>query len=149
MQTRRASKLIDRFPLISLPQAVSNFFVAIRKRRPPNHLKHSSIGTQSQHIAALAADEAKAKTQRLTTEDIAGFVLTTAQQKTWEYIFEVPEGEGGAQPHEEGCETECGRCGSTFVVPKGGLEGLGEGDQTRCFYHWGRRVSLNSAPWVF
>jgi len=57
---------------------------------------------------------------------------------------DVPEewGEGGKEGNCEGEEKECGRCGSGFVVPRGGVEGLEGGNGKKCSFHWGRKVSL-------
>lgn len=58
--------------------------------------------------------------------------MSLEELKTWGFITEIPEGDGGSQPSLEGNLSKCDRCGQPFMVKR-----KTESDQ-ECIYHWGR-----------
>lgn len=51
------------------------------------------------------------------------------------YIVDIPEGDGGSSPSEEGKVKECERCRNQFIVKK-----LSEASE--CTFHWGKPYTM-------
>ena len=57
--------------------------------------------------------------------------MSVETMKRWEYVTEIPEGDGGSKPSEEGKVKTCERCSKPFVVKR-------KEEADDCIYHWGR-----------
>lgn len=108
--------------------------VAALKRRPkPDSISHFSVGTQND-IAKREEEKKKLESLKLTTSHLASYVLTLEQMETWGYMTEIPEGEGGSRPSEEGATQKCERCAEPFLVKR-------KDEADECAFHWGKRFT--------
>ena len=135
----RQNSLTDRYADISrcsigLPcalQAVVSSISALKRRTKPDKISHPSVGTQAE-IAKREADKQKLSSLRLTVAHLETYILSMDSMQKWGYITEVPAGEGGSRPSEEGAVQKCERCNESFMVKR-------KEEADECLYHWGRK----------
>ncbi|KAH8105875.1 Rexo1 protein [Cristinia sonorae] len=108
--------------------------VAALKRRPkPDSMSHPSVGSQGD-IVKREEDKKKLEALRLAPSHLKPYILTLEQMNAFGYITEIPLGEGGSRPSEEGGIQKCERCRQQFQVKR--KEGADE-----CRYHWGKKYT--------
>ena len=104
------------------------------KNRPkPDSISHPSVGTNAE-ITKREEDKKKLESLRLTTTHLEPYIMTLEQMETWGYIVQIPEGEGGSRPSEEGYVQTCERCAEPFMVKR-------KEEADECVFHWGRKFA--------
>lgn len=125
-----------------LNQVMSNILVSLKKRPPPpstvTSSSHPSLGIQSKYLAAQAVLLAE-QSSPFKPEIVARFVLSPEDLVKWTYLVEIPAGQGGDRPTEEGKERQCNRCDKAFIVPIGGISGTSKSEGETCWHHHGRK----------
>lgn len=103
---------------------------------------HPSVGTEAD-IAKREEERKKLESLRLSVSHLEPHVLTLSEMETWGYITEIPPGEGGERPSEEGAVQNCERCHEPFQVKR-------KDEADTCVFHWGRRFSnkQNGVPYM-
>ena len=110
------------------------------KQRPkPNSASHPSVGTEGD-IAKRAEERKKLNALRLTAEQLEPYVMSLDEMRKWGYIVEIPTGEGGSRPSEDGSVKTCERCSSAFKVKR-----REEASMDECVYHWGKAFSAKAS----
>ncbi|TBU32802.1 Rexo1 protein [Dichomitus squalens] len=113
--------------------AVISSIAALKKRSKPDTSTHASVGTEAE-VQAREEMRKRMESLRLTVSQLAPYVMTLDDLKTWGYMVDIPPGPGGDQPHEEGSIKTCERCQEKFVVKR-----REQADQ--CRFHWGKAFS--------
>lgn len=116
-----------------LPQAVINSIASLKKRPIPTSISHPSVGTD-QDIAARTEARNKLDALRLTRSILTHLLMTTDTMQQWNYITEIPSGEGGSKPHAVSQVAKCERCGQPYMVTNTPAH-------DECTYHWGKPFS--------
>lgn len=93
---------------------------------------HDSVGTESA-IQKRKEQRQSLRYLRLTKTNLQPRVHTESELKGLGYITEIPPGDGGTKPAEDGSVKSCDRCGKEFVVERN----TGTMAQ-ECTFHWGR-----------
>lgn len=89
------------------------------KKRPLTTLEEET-GTLEEEATRLKLIE-EAEKGKLTKERIKKYVSTKEVLIKYDYVVDLPVGEGGDQETEEGNVRQCGRCGKEWLV-KGTLD---------------------------
>ncbi|PCH41072.1 hypothetical protein WOLCODRAFT_69616 [Wolfiporia cocos MD-104 SS10] len=113
--------------------AVISSIAALKRRAFPDSASHASVGTEGD-LAARAEAAQKFATLRLTRAQLVPYVLSLDDMRRFGYVVEVPPGEGGAQPADEGAVKTCERCAQPFMVKR-------KEEADECVYHWGKAFS--------
>ena len=77
---------------------------------------------------------------RLTAEQLEPYVMSLDEMRKWGYIVDIPAGEGGSRPSEEGSVKTCERCSGAFKVKR-----KEEASMDECVYHWGKAFSAKAS----
>lgn len=96
-------------------------------------MSHPSVGTQEQ-IVKREAEKQKLQSLQLTTSQLEIYVLSVEEMRMWGYITEIPDGDGGSKPSEEGAVQKCERCSQPFQVKR-------KEEAEECVHHWGRKFT--------
>jgi len=113
--------------------AVLSSIASLKKRPKPDSISHLSVGTQAD-IVKRAEEKKKLESLQITVSHLEHHVLTLDEMRSWGYIAEIPPGEGGSCPSDEGAVQKCERCGEQFQVKR-------KEEADECVYHWGRRFT--------
>ncbi|THH32887.1 hypothetical protein EUX98_g1291 [Antrodiella citrinella] len=116
--------------------AVLTSIAALKRRPKPDSISHPSVGTNAD-IARRIEEKKALDSLKITTTHLEHHVLTLDEMRTWGYITEIPPGEGGSCPSDEGAVQKCERCGDQFQVKR-------KEEADECVYHWGRKF-MNKA----
>lgn len=91
-------------------------------------LKKRPLATSVEETGTLEDDIERAKKVeeeekgRLTAERISQFVSSRETLLLYDYVVDIPSGEGGSAPTEEGNLRRCDRCGKDWRVRGGDLD---------------------------
>lgn len=107
-----------------------------RIKKRPLPILEKDTGTLEDEATRLKAAEEKEK-GRLTKEKIKKYISTKEILIKYDYVVELPDGDGGDLETEEGYVRKCDRCGKDWMV-KGILD---EFDKTACSFHYGRMIT--------
>ena len=113
-------------------QAIIQSVGALKKRPKPTSVNHESVGTDDM-IKQRKEKGQQMRSLRLSRENLKPYIMSLDEMKTWGYITEIPDGDGGASPQQVGETKQCERCNQHFIVKSGT-----DFSQTECKFHWGR-----------
>lgn len=127
---RQEEEVYKKSNKMSYRNAVINCVAALKRRRPPDSVSHTSVGTEDDIFARAEAQKllVSLRVSRLKIEQL---VHSIAELEKWGYIVNPPSGPGGDQPSLEGKVSKCERCAQPFQVKR-----MEKADQ--CVYHWGK-----------
>jgi RNA exonuclease 1 len=113
----------------------------LKKRTPPDSVSHPSVGTEEE-LAERAESRKKLDSLCLTRDHLVDLILTVADMQKWGYVVEIPGGQGGSRPSEEGKIMKCERCAQPFMVKR-------KDEAEECNYHWGKQYNkiINGMFW--
>ncbi|KAG9317409.1 ribonuclease H-like protein [Chiua virens] len=127
---RQEEQVYKNATKLTYRNAVINSIASLKKRPIPTSISHPSVGTDDD-IAARAEARNKLDALVLTRPLLTHLLMTTDTMKQWGYITEIPNGEGGSEPHAVDRITKCERCGQSYMVTN-------TPTQNECSYHWGK-----------
>ncbi|KAG6378672.1 ribonuclease H-like protein [Boletus reticuloceps] len=130
---RQEEQVYKNSTKLTYRNAVINSIASLKKRPIPTSISHPSVGTE-EDITARAEARKKLDTLRLTRTILAHLFMTTDVMQQWNYITEIPNGDGGSKPHAVGQIVKCERCGQPYMVANHPTD-------DECTYHWGRPFS--------
>lgn len=138
-----AATVLPVSPVSSLFQAVINSIASLKRRPIPTSISHPSVGTD-EDIAARVEARNKLDALRLTRSVLSHLLISTDAMQQCGYMSEIPDGEGGSEPHAVGKITKCERCGQPYLVSDTPAH-------DECTHHWGRPFSktINGASEAF
>lgn len=125
--------MFSRISTISLSdqsQAVITTIASIKRRPKPDSVNHLSVGTEGD-IAKREEELKKLQSLKLTPQHLEPYLLSIEDMLQWGYVVEIPPGEGGERPSEEGSITTCDRCKEPFMVKR-------KEEADECVFHWGK-----------
>ncbi|BGP40379.1 RNA exonuclease 3 [Rhodotorula kratochvilovae] len=114
--------------------AIISALARLKKRPPARGVDDAGTLEEETERMARAADEEKG---RLTRKRVAKFVHAKEKLKQFDYVVDMPAGQGGDRPTEEGNMRTCDRCKNEFTV-RGELS---EDGRQACHFHFGRMVT--------
>lgn len=113
---------------------------SIKKRPHPDMLSHASVGTVAE-LAERIAKLASLSEFDLRSSHLETLLLSKEDMTMWDFVTEIPPGEGGNHPAHDGELAKCDRCGVDFEVQP-------NPPSEQCTFHWGRLypTKVNGRP---
>ncbi|KAG7449108.1 ribonuclease H-like protein [Guyanagaster necrorhizus] len=133
---RQEDEVYQKSTKASYRVAVIHCAASLKRRQIPDSIFHASVGTTDDLVVRAEAQNS-IKSLRLVRAHLEPHLLSLDTMRTWGYIVDIPEGEGGSEPSREGQTVVCERCREPFLVtphPK-----------DECLHHWGRPYSKKTS----